>query len=107
MQDQNQVIGEILIGEEHAKEGVVVWPVDDVQVTEFTVFVTGVAGKVRKVADPRNGQPLVERWTIRFNYLVPGDPLARGSKAVAPASTAADLKDGASRRSDYGVWLWR
>ncbi|MDZ4831496.1 MAG: hypothetical protein SGJ09_15015 [Phycisphaerae bacterium] len=107
LQDQNQVIGEILIGEEHAKEGLVVWPVDDTEVTEFTVFVSGASGKIRKTADPRTNQPRVERWTIRFNYLVPGDPLARGSKPVEPASTDGDVKDGADRRTDAGVWLWR
>ncbi|MFO0829260.1 MAG: hypothetical protein U0572_14070 [Phycisphaerales bacterium] len=107
MQDQNQVIGEIHVGEENAKEGLVVWPAADLQVTEFTVFVAGASGKVRKVADPRTGQPRAERWTIRFNYLVPGDPVARGSSPVQPASVDEDLKDGADRRTDYGVWLWR
>ncbi|MDZ4755687.1 MAG: hypothetical protein SGJ11_14470 [Phycisphaerae bacterium] len=145
MQDQNQAIGEIMIGEENAIEGLVVWPADDTSITEFTVFVTGVSGKVRKVpaiqpaapskdtakpeseaeADPqlapasdgsacenpsatKRPTTRVERWTVRFNYLVPGDAVARGSTPVEPASVDDDIRDGAERRaSDYGVWLWR
>lgn len=108
MQDQNQIIGEIRIGDENAKDGLVVWPADDLAVTEFTVFVTGASGKVRKVPDPRTNAPRVERWTIRFNYLVPGDPVSRGSTPVEPASTEEDVADGADRRGgDAGVWLWR
>lgn len=107
LEDQNQIIGQLLIGEEHAKDGVVLWPADDSEVTEFTVFVTGASGKVRKVPDPKSGQPRVERWTLRFNYLVPGDALKRGSKPVEPTNADEDLKEGAERRTDWGVWLWR
>lgn len=108
LEDQNQIIGELRIGEENAKDGVVIWPAKDLGVTEFTVFVTGASGKIRKVPDPRNGNPLVERWTLRFNYLVPGDPVARGSTPVEPVTADRDIADGAQRRpNDVGVWLWR
>lgn len=108
LEDQNQVIGEILVGEENAKEGLVVWPADDLAVTEFTVFVTGASGKVRRVPDPKTGESRVERWTIRFNYIVPGDATARGSTPVDPAPADEDVRAGAERRgTDWGVWLWR
>lgn len=107
LEDQNQIIGQLLIGEEHAKDGVVLWPADDGDFTELTVFVTGASGKVRKVPDPKSGDPRVERWTIRFNYLIPGNALDRGSKAVSPTNADEDLKEGAERRTDWGVWLWR
>jgi hypothetical protein len=108
LEDQNQIIGELRIGEENAKDGVVIWPAKDLAVTEFTIFVTGASGKIRKVPDPRTGNPLVERWTLRFNYLVPGDPVARGSTPVDPVTADRDIADGALRRpNDVGVWLWR
>ncbi len=108
LQNQNQAIGEILVGEENAKEGVIIWAAEDTAITEFTVFVTGISGKVRKVPDPKSGEPRVERWTVRFNYLVPGNARDRGSVPVLPAATDEDVKDGADRRAtDFGVWLWR
>lgn len=108
LQDQNEVLGDILIGEEHAKEGLVVWPADAADVTEFTIFTTGVSGRVRKVPDPKTGAPRAERWTLRFNYLVPGDADARGSDPVERVPADEDVKEGAERRpNDVGVWLWR
>lgn len=104
--DQNQIIGEILVGEEHAKEGVVIFPADPLS-TELTVFVSGASGRVRKVEHPKTGAPVTERWTIRFNYQVSGDGLARGSRPVPPATADQDIADGAQRRTDWGVWLWR
>lgn len=108
LQDQNFVLGEILVGEENAKEGLVVWPAGPADITEFTIFATGVSGKVRKVPDPKTGQPRAERWTLRFNYLVPGDADARGSEPVERVPADQDIKEGAERRrDDVGVWLWR
>lgn len=108
LEDQNQILGDILIGEENAKEGLVVWPAGTAEVNEFTIFVTGVSGKVRKVPDPKTGAPRAERWTLRFNYLVPGDAPARGSDPVGQVPADDDVKEGAERRADdVGVWLWR
>jgi hypothetical protein len=108
LQDQNEILGDLLVGEEHAKEGLIVWPAGDAEVTEFTIFVTGASGKNRRVPDAQTGKTRVERWTLRFNYLLPGDAAPRGSTPVEPASAESDLKEGAERRpNDIGVWLWR
>jgi hypothetical protein len=108
LQDQNRILGDLLIGEENAKEGLVVWPAGDADITELTIFVTGASGKVRKVPDAKTRELKAERWTLRFNYLVPGDAVARGSEAVEPAEAADDVREGAERRpDDIGVWLWR
>ena len=108
LEDQNEILGDILVGEEHAKEGLVIWPAGPADTNEFSIFVTGVSGKVRKVADPKTGAPRAERWTLRFNYLVPGDATPRGSEPVTPVLADQDVKEGAERRADdVGVWIWR
>ncbi len=108
LEDQNEILGDILVGEEHAKEGLVIWPAGTAETNEFSIFVTGVSGKVRKVADPKTGAPRAERWTLRFNYLVPGDATPRGSDPVTPVLADQDVREGAERRADdVGVWIWR
>jgi hypothetical protein len=108
LEDQNAILGDILVGEEHAKEGLVIWPAGTAESNEFSIFVTGVSGKVRKVPDPKTGAPRAERWTLRFNYLVAGDAPPRGSDPVTPVLAEDDVKEGAERRADdVGVWIWR
>lgn len=108
LEDQNQILGDLLVGEENAKDGVVVWPAGDADVNELTVFVTGASGRVRKVPDAKTGEMKPERWTLRFNYHLPGEAVPRGSKPVEPARADEDVKEGAERRpDDIGVWLWR
>jgi hypothetical protein len=108
LEDQNEILGDILIGEENAKEGLVVWPAGDADVNELTVFATGASGRVRKVPDALSGELKAERWTLRFNYHLPGDAVPRGSQPIEPSRADDDVKEGAERRpDDIGVWLWR
>lgn len=108
LEDQNEILGDLLVGEENAKDGLVVWPAGDADINEMTVFVTGASGRVRKVVDTKTREMRSERWTLRFNYLLPGEALPRGSEPVNPTHADQDVKDGAERRADdTGVWLWR
>ncbi|MCH2162590.1 MAG: hypothetical protein MK085_12050 [Phycisphaerales bacterium] len=79
LEDQNRIIGEILVGRENAKSGVVVWPASDLEVTEVTLFMTGLSSDSKVVDHPETGKPVRLRKTLRREYLVPGNPMARGS----------------------------
>lgn len=82
LETQNEAIGELYQGREHAKDGLVVWPVRDAKVTELSLFVGGISGETARVMNPLTGEEHILRKTLRRDYLIPGDARARGSRPV-------------------------
>lgn len=87
LETQNEVIGEILQGKEHAKDGLVVWPMPTTELTEVSVFVRGISGETAKVTNPVTRKDVVLHKTLQRDYLIPGNVLARGAK---PAEVVAE-----------------
>ena len=82
MENQNEIIGEIFHGREHAKEGLVIWPAGTLDVNEISMFVAGISGETTTVTNPITGEVVVLRKTLQRDYLVAGDALPRGSRPV-------------------------
>ena len=82
MQTQNEIIGEIFQGPEHAKEGVVVWPARQTDVNELSLFIAGVSGETTRINNPLSGEEVILRKTLQRDYLIRGKALARGSKPL-------------------------
>lgn len=78
VQDQIAIIGQILQGRENAKDGVVIWPVGELDATEVTVYGAGFSGETDTVIipDPNNpggeGKKVVLRKTMMIRYRIPG-----------------------------------
>lgn len=86
LQSQNTIIGEIHQGVEHAKEGLVIWPAENVTVNEISLFVGGISGETARVTNPVSGEETILRKSLQRDYLIRGDALARGSKPVEMVS---------------------
>jgi hypothetical protein len=82
MENQFQAIGDIKIGEENAKEGLVIWSAGQTAINELKLFVGGISGETVRVVNPITGEESVLRKTLQRSYLVPGDPLARGHDPI-------------------------
>lgn len=82
LEDQNQIIGDILQGREHAKEGLVVWRPRNLNVNELSVFIAGISGETARVKNPITGQEVILRKTLQRDYLVRGNASARGSEPI-------------------------
>ncbi len=82
LENQNEIIGDIFHGREHAKEGLVIWPARNLDVNEISMFVAGITGETAPVDDPITGEVVVLRKTLQRDYLVPGDVLPRGSAPI-------------------------
>jgi len=78
--DQYQVLGEIKQGEEHAKEGFVVWSEDDLRATELHVFIRGMSSEMQKV-QTKEGEVMMYK-TLKLDYRVSGDAADRGGEPV-------------------------
>lgn len=82
LEDQNDAIGDILQGRENAREGLVIWPVNNLAVNQISMFIAGISGETARVKNPANGDEIILRKTLQRDYLVPGNAADRGSKPV-------------------------
>ncbi len=86
--DQNSMIGPLLQGEENAREGLIAWPLDDLNVGEIHVYLAGFSGETKtiQIYDPESGGrvPLVLRKTLMMRYLIDGELNPKDSSALRP-----------------------
>lgn len=87
-EDQFQVMGEIQEGEEHAKDGFVVWPARG-DAKEITLFVTGTSAAFDRVTDADTGKDTIVRRTWVRHYALPGV----SSPATSAEATFDTLRD--------------
>ena len=79
LEDQNRIIGDLRVGRENARSGIAVWPAEDQNVTELTLFFGGLSSDQKLVTHPETGESVRLYRTLRREYVVPGDPVTRGS----------------------------
>jgi hypothetical protein len=79
---QNEAIGEIFQGPEHAREGVVVWPARDLEVNELSLFIAGISGETVRITNPLTSAALILRKTLQRDYLIRGKAITRGSEPI-------------------------
>ena len=82
IETQNEIIGDLLQGEENARDGLVIWPARLLQINEITMFISGMSGETTRVRNPITGELVILYKTMQRNYLIPGEALARGSKPI-------------------------
>lgn len=77
IQDQISILGMMLQGEENAKDGLVIWPANDLKADEVVIYGSGFSGEsaTLEMPDPTTGQPrqVVLRKTLMVRYKLPGD----------------------------------
>lgn len=67
-----QVVGKLLIGEDCAKESVVMWPAFSHDIDKLTIFVGGLSGETQSITNPANNESVVLTKTLAINYDFPG-----------------------------------
>ena len=87
LEDQNEIIGDLFQGREHAREGLSIWPAEDIDINELSIFVSGISGETAKVANPVSGEEQILQKTLQINYHIAGDVLPRRSTPVEVVST--------------------
>lgn len=76
LEDQLTILGRLLQGRENAKEGLVVWPANDLTVDEVNVYAAGFSGefKMYQVEQPDGSmERYVLRKTFNLRYGVGGE----------------------------------
>lgn len=93
LKDQVSVIGNLGRGLENAREGLVVWPLEDLNVDEITVYAAGFSGETTNLdlTDPESGEPvrITLRKTLVMRFATPGtidpsrlEPFERASRDI-------------------------
>lgn len=82
VQDQIEIIGELLQGEENGKQGVVIWPLADMQPERITIYAAGLSGETRTITAPGGKTQIVLRKTLMLDYDTPGSLLNQGAQPL-------------------------
>jgi hypothetical protein len=79
LQDQISILGMLLQGPENARDGLVIWPANDLGVAEIAIFGAGFSGETRNIRtlNARTGEPMTYtlRKTLMLRYRPSGDIL--------------------------------
>jgi hypothetical protein len=90
MQDQIEIVGTVLQGPENARDGVLIWPADDLDVDEVTLFFAGLSGETKPYT-LREGTDDAERFLLRktamLRYETPGEFGWRDNEALELAES--------------------
>lgn len=93
LEDVNQIAGTIRVGEDQAREGVVVWKEPSPEMGRFSIFVTGLSGEavvlkndqgevITRKTDDGQKEPVVLRKTLHLQYHMLGDERFPGNDVV-------------------------
>lgn len=65
----------LLQGPEHAREVLIVWPLDDLDIDELTIYAAGLSGENKTIQLPNSDKTVVLRKTLMLRHAVPGEIL--------------------------------
>ena len=71
--DEIAIQGTMLQGPENAKEGLVIWPADDLRVDVLRVFAAGFSGETYRYTRPDNGEQVTLRKQLMLPHQLPGE----------------------------------
>lgn len=81
LESQIDIVSNVLEGVEHARDGVVIWPAEDLEADEVTVFFAGLSGEFQSYVVGRDGND-PHRYTLRktlmLRYSTPGELAQQG-----------------------------
>ncbi len=81
LESQIDIVSNVLEGVEHARDGVVIWPANQLDADEVTVFFAGLSGEFQSYVVGRN-TPDPQRYNLRktlmLRYATPGEFAQQG-----------------------------
>jgi hypothetical protein len=83
IESQIDIVSTVLSGKEHARDGVVIWPAQDLDADEITVYFSGLSGEFESYVvgrDTANPQRYTLRKTLMLRYATPGDFENQGAR---------------------------
>ncbi len=75
LESKTQIIGTLRQGKENAKDGLLVWKAQSLDIDHVSVFVSGFSSETQVAVNASTGAESIVRKTLSLEYKVPGDPL--------------------------------
>ncbi len=85
LQDQIAIIGQLLQGEENARDGIVIWSAESLAPEKLTMYAAGFSGETATVILPDSKTKTVLRKSLMVRYDTGGDMGGRGDKPLGAA----------------------
>ena len=89
LQNQHEVVGRLLQGEDNAKDGVIIFGGVDEASRVFQIFISGLSGETTEVKNPKTDKIVILQKTLVLEYTIPGEaigiepnPIFKGAKWV-------------------------
>ena len=88
LESPTDIVGQILQGDDHAKEGVAIWPATKHNIDRISIFVAGLSGEtaVVKAPDPTDTSKTIDTLvakTLMIDFDLPGFPVSPQDQNVA------------------------
>lgn len=83
IESQIDIVSTVLQGPEHARDGVLIWPANDLDVDEVTIFFAGLSGEFESYVVGResdNPRRYTLRKTLMLRFATPGDFSNQGAR---------------------------
>ena len=83
VETQIDIVSTVLQGKEHARDGVLIWPADRLDVDEVTIFFSGLSGEFESYVVGRetdNPRRYTLRKTMMLRYATPGNFSDQGAR---------------------------
>ncbi len=90
IQDQISIIGDMLQGEENARDGIVVWNAVDLNPEQVTVYVAGLSGETATVTAGDGKQKFTLRKTMQVDFSSPGDLVHQKAQELPAGEKSLD-----------------
>lgn len=87
--DEIAIQDTLLQGRENAREGLVVWPVGDLNIDEIKIFANGFSGETKTIQRPDNGEPITLRKTMMLVHRVSGRVNTNTSRPIPRLENAS------------------
>jgi hypothetical protein len=78
----SRALGIMLLGEDNARESVVVWKAFDHDVTDVNLFIQGLSGESQTVKNPETGKDVNLHKALMISYSFPGTNVNPASQPV-------------------------
>lgn len=82
LEDQLGIVGTLQQGEENAKEGLVIWPAENLHVDEIKIFGAGFSGETKRYIRPDTGEEVILRKTLMLRHEAPGSLVGQGDDPI-------------------------
>lgn len=73
LETQDEIIGDLRQGQEYARDGLAVWPVQNDRANEVSIFIAGLSGETAREFHPVTGEAIILRKSLHLKFMVDGD----------------------------------